>query len=76
MPGFGKRIGPAIKTPEGRIAELERELARHKAIYAEHVDELVNCLFNRYMSAPDKETEKLLIMHMGGEFFRRRDAAK
>jgi hypothetical protein len=75
MPGYGKHIGPAVKTPEGRVIELERELSRHKALYAEHVGELVERLFGHYLAGPDKETEKLLIMHMGGEFFRRREAS-
>jgi cob(I)alamin adenosyltransferase len=75
MPGYGKRIGPAIRTPEGRVMELERELERHNKLYAEHINELVDCLFEKYIERPDKQSEKLLIMHMGGEFFRRRDAA-
>ena len=76
MPGFGKHIGPAIKTPEGRVLELERELASHRKLYTEHINELIDCLFEKYIAAPDKESERLLIMHLGGKFFRKREAAQ
>ena len=74
MPGYGKHIGPAIKTPEGTIAELRSELARHNKLYADHIAELVDCLFEKYIEHPDKASEKLLIMHMGGKFFSKRES--
>jgi hypothetical protein len=76
MPGFGKRYGPAVATPEGTIADLKERIARHNALYAEHIGELVDCLFEKYMAHPDKQSEKLLIMHLGSEFFTRFEAAQ
>lgn len=41
-------------------------------LFNNHVEELVEQLYIKWLENPDSQTQKLLIMHLGSEFFNRR----
>ena len=71
MPGFGAHHKHIPLSDADKVIFLQDTLQREHNIYVEHVSELVEALYRHYEAHPDKETEKLLIMHLGSEFFER-----
>ena len=68
--GWGKvRARPA--TDAEKLILLHAEMIRDKELGDLQTAELVEALFVKYQENPDKYTKKLLIMHMGSEFFER-----
>lgn len=68
--GWGKEnCRPA--TDAEKLILVQAVMKRDKELGDSQVAELVEALFVKYQENPDDYTKKLLIMHMGYEFFER-----
>ena len=58
-------------TDAEKLIELKVAIKRDKELLYSQINELVEALFHKYRKSPDVQSRKLLIAHMGMEFFKR-----
>lgn len=80
--GGGNKMGwsnnPATRarpaTDAEKLAILQEKFSHEQEVMQRQINELVEALFVKYQENPDSETKKLLIIHLGSEFFKRTKA--